>query len=290
MGREVAGACLRRGFRLAPVALTGSRFGGSSIEVNPEPTVEEATDESVTVELVDAGGGPEQVRLAAVRIQEAAKAAGCGSVVCVDYTHPDAVNGNAEWYAEHGFSFVMGTTGGDREAMMRTVAESGVHAVIAPNMAKQIVALQAALEDTARSFPGAFEGYRLTVTESHQSTKADTSGTAKAVVRALNELNNEFDASDGEALERRITRIRDPPKQVEFGVPDTALKGHAFHTYTLTSDDGSVTFALQHNVVGRRVYAEGTADAVAFVAAARQAGTDQKVFSMVDVLKAGAMQ
>lgn len=37
-----------------------------------------------------------------------------GPIVAVDYTHPTAVNGNAELYAKHGLNFVMGTTGGDR--------------------------------------------------------------------------------------------------------------------------------------------------------------------------------
>ena len=35
-----------------------------------------------------------------------------------------------------------GTTGGDREKLMEDVAAGGIYAVIAPNMAKQIVALQ----------------------------------------------------------------------------------------------------------------------------------------------------
>ena len=69
----------------------------------------------------------------------------------------------------------------DREALLRSAEASGVYAVIAPNMAKQIVALQAALEQMARDFPGSFDGYALSVAESHQSTKADTSGTAKAM-------------------------------------------------------------------------------------------------------------
>lgn len=37
-----------------------------------------------------------------------------GRIVVVDYTHPDAVNSNAEFYAKKGLNFVMGTTGGDR--------------------------------------------------------------------------------------------------------------------------------------------------------------------------------
>lgn len=37
-----------------------------------------------------------------------------GRIVAIDYTHPTAVNDNAEFYAKHGLNFVMGTTGGDR--------------------------------------------------------------------------------------------------------------------------------------------------------------------------------
>ena len=42
------------------------------------------------------------------------------------------------------------------------------YAVIAPNMAKQIVALQLGLKEMADRFPQSFSGYALTVTESHQ--------------------------------------------------------------------------------------------------------------------------
>ena len=69
-----------------------------------------------------------------------------------------------------------------------------------------------------------------------------------------------------------------------------ALKGHAFHTYTLTSADGSVVFELKHNVEGRAVYAEGTADAVKFLATKVGSGMEGKVFSMIDVLQAGALE
>lgn len=46
-------------------------------------------------------------------------------------------------------------------------------------------------------------------------------------------------------------------------------------------------FQFRHNVVGRRVYAEGTVDALVFLA--KQAGSEKKVYNMIDVLKAGAM-
>ena len=56
----------------------------------------------------------------------------------------------------------------------------------------QVVAFQAMMEMMANEFPGAFSGYDLAVTESHQRTKADTSGTAKAVVGSLQRLGLDF--------------------------------------------------------------------------------------------------
>lgn len=44
----------------------------------------------------------------------------------------------------------------------------------------------------AKEFPGAFSGYKLEVTESHQRTKADTSGTAKAIVGSFQNLGLDF--------------------------------------------------------------------------------------------------
>lgn len=44
------------------------------------------------------------------------------------------------------------------------------------------------MELLAQNFPGAFSGYKLEVTESHQRQKADTSGTAKAIVGSFAKL------------------------------------------------------------------------------------------------------
>mmetsp|Transcript_9450 Transcript_9450/g.14248 ORF Transcript_9450/g.14248 Transcript_9450/m.14248 type:complete len:188 (+) Transcript_9450:1-564(+) len=187
----------------------------------------------------------------------------------------------------------MGTTGGDREALLRCVAEAGVHCVIAPNMAKQIVALQAAIENMATQFPGSFEGYKLRVVESHQSTKADTSGTGKAIAAHLAQLN-----SDTSFTADSIERIRDPAQQLAGGgtshtgvspVPEEALKGHAYHTYSLVSADGQVEFQFRHNVNGRTTYAEGTVDAALFLADRVHAASEKRLFNMIDVLKAGGM-
>ena len=92
-------------------------------------------------------------------------------------------------------------------------------------------------------------------------------------------------------MQEQIQRVREPIKQMdEMHVPEHALKGHAFHTYHLTSPDGTVAFEFQHNVCGRQIYAEGTVDAAIFLAAKIAENSPKKIFNMVDVLRAGAMR
>jgi 4-hydroxy-tetrahydrodipicolinate reductase len=52
----------------------------------------------------------------------------------------------------------------------------------------------------------------------------------------------------------------------------------------------SVSFELQHNVCGRRVYAEGTADAVQFLhSKALEKSSEKRIYNMIDVLESGEM-
>jgi len=100
------------------------------------------------------------------------------------------------------------------------------------------------------------------------------------------------DAYQSFSLEE-IEKVRERSAQLAFGVPEPYLNGHAYHTYTLTSSDGTVYFELKHNVCGRRVYAEGTADAIQFVRDMRGgagAGQGARVFNMIDVLESGRMK
>lgn len=245
-------------FDLVPFSLTGPEIEQPACEV-----------EGVSVKLV---------RPEARKEAFAALKADFAPFMAVDYTHPTAVNGNAEFYCDNGVPFVMGTTGGDRESLMNTVARSKNAAVIAPNMAKQIVGFQAMMEYAAQTFPGLFSGYSIDVTESHQQAKADTSGTAKAMVRYFSTLGTPCGEAD-------IHKIREPEEQKKLGVPEEYLSGHGWHTYTLTSGDGTVTFAFTHNVNGREVYAPSTLDAALFLAEKVAGGAVGKVFSMIDVLK-----
>jgi 4-hydroxy-tetrahydrodipicolinate reductase len=202
-----------------------------------------------------------------------------GAFLSVDFTHPSAVNPNAEFYCNYHLAFVMGTTGGDRNQLEKTVRTSTISAVIAPNMAKQIVGFQAMMEYGAQNFPDLFKGYTLEIKESHQKGKADTSGTAKAMVRYFNQMGLSFS-------EDQIVKERDPEIQSsQWGIPQEYLAGHGWHTYTLISGDKTVCFEFSHNVNGRDVYAKGTLDALVYLSARISEGTKGKVYTMIDVLQ-----
>ena len=231
--------------------------------------------DSVTVEGVPVALIPPDGRDAAVKALRSEH----GDFICIDFTLPDAVNENAEFYCKNAIPFVMGTTGGDREKLAQTIADSAASAVIAPNMAKQIVGFQAMMAYAAENFPGLFDGYSLDITESHQKSKVDTSGTAKAMVGYFNQLGLSFSEAD-------IKKIRDPQIQKnELGVPEAYLDGHGWHTYTLTSRDRTVSFSFSHKVNGREIYAWGTLDAARFLKAKIDAGAKGRMFSMIDVLQ-----
>eukprot|EP01024_Parvocaulis_polyphysoides_P056785 TRINITY_DN6013_c0_g2_i2.p1 TRINITY_DN6013_c0_g2~~TRINITY_DN6013_c0_g2_i2.p1 ORF type:complete len:288 (-),score=54.92 TRINITY_DN6013_c0_g2_i2:94-957(-) len=228
MGHAAAEAIVRAGLNLVPITFTGESIG-------------------VAVENIGVAGVPVQV-YGLERQQEVIEEVKqkYPDVLIVDYTLPLCVNENAEFYVNNKLPFVMGTTGGDRTRLTKEVQEAGIYAVIAPQMGKQVVAFQAMMETMGDNFPGAFSGYKLDVVESHQATKADTSGTAKAVVQSFQKMGVDYEVS-------QIRKVRERMQQIdEMKVPENALMGHAFHTYRLTSPDGSVSFEFQHNVCGRQ--------------------------------------
>jgi len=246
-------------FEVLPFSLTGQEIDDDRVEVD--------------------GFGVALIRPDVREDRMAAIIAAESPFISIDFTHPSAVNGNAAFYCAKGLPFVMGTTGGDRDQLDGTVRNGSVPAVIAPNMARQIVGFQAMMEYAAETFPGLFKGYNASVRESHQAGKADTSGTAKAVVGSLQRLGIDFAAD-------RIEMERDPvAQQKEWGIPEEHLTGHGWHTYTLESPDKTALFAFTHNINGRDIYAQGTLEAVEFLAAKIEAGIGGEVFSMIDVLK-----
>eukprot|EP00270_Netrium_digitus_P013568 TRINITY_DN4522_c0_g1_i1.p1 TRINITY_DN4522_c0_g1~~TRINITY_DN4522_c0_g1_i1.p1 ORF type:complete len:365 (+),score=90.06 TRINITY_DN4522_c0_g1_i1:160-1254(+) len=265
MGQAIAKAAIEAGVTIVPLALTGPGL----------PSQQQELEDGSLVEVHPAEGRDEVLDRVLEKYPH---------VIAVDYTLPAAVNDNVEWYCRRGLPFVMGTTGGDRLKLKETVLSSSNYAVVSPQTGKQLVALLAAFQWLASTCPGAFQGYTLEVVESHQSWKVDASGTAKEFLQLFQQLGVVCSMD-------QIEMVRDPQASMQkMNVPEEYLDAHAFHTYTLLSPDKTVSFQVQHNVCGRSIYAQGAIDAVRFLAKKVDERSEQRLFSMVDVLKAGSMR
>jgi 4-hydroxy-tetrahydrodipicolinate reductase len=103
-----------------------------------------------------------------------------GHDAAVDFTRPDAVEGNVRACVGAGVPCVIGTTGFDREAVDVYARERGAACFFAPNFAIGAVLMMRLAGEAARYLP------RAEIVELHHETKLDApSGTAKATAERL---------------------------------------------------------------------------------------------------------
>lgn len=276
MAGLVARITLERGLRLCPHGIS---------EFKETRTIEAPKVSPATVELY----GKENHMDGLLAAKESAKAEG-KPLVLIDFTAPSAVQHLVPLYVKAQIPFVMGTTGwGDQDRIKKMVEDSGTYAVIAPNMNKQIVAFQSMIADASKKYPGCFNGYKLSIKESHQKTKKDISGTAKAVAPHM--VSMAMASGDPESF---IEPVRDDMRAMqELGVPEDFLTGHAFHTYRMESQGAAqpeCVFEFKHNICGRRSYCEGALDAASWLLTKMESSPEKKVYNMIDVLSEGGIE
>ncbi|MFA6183978.1 MAG: dihydrodipicolinate reductase C-terminal domain-containing protein [Parcubacteria group bacterium] len=199
-------------------------------------------------------------------------------LIAIDFTQPSGIMDNARLYCDYKIPFVMGTTGGDRQALAKMVADSEIPAVIAPNMSAPIVMLMDMFEYAANHYPGAISGWEIRIIESHQAEKKDTSGTAIAIGKILESIGVNY-------APEHIRSVRDKIEQLLMGIPASAIDGHGWHKYSLISPDGNVQLGFEHNINGRNTYVDGTLMALDFLSAKVEQGFKGKCFSMRDAIR-----
>ena len=98
----------------------------------------------------------------------------------VDFTAPDAVEGNVRAALEAGVPCVVGTSGWDPGSLGEFAAERGAALFVAPNFALGAVVMMLLAAEAARYLP------RAEIVELHGEAKKDApSGTAKATAELL---------------------------------------------------------------------------------------------------------
>jgi 4-hydroxy-tetrahydrodipicolinate reductase len=100
--------------------------------------------------------------------------------VMVDFTVPEAVEGNVRAALDRGVPCVVGTTGWTPEAVDEAAREQGVPVLYAPNFAIGAVLMMRLAAEAARFLP------RAEIVELHDEQKKDApSGTAKATAEKI---------------------------------------------------------------------------------------------------------
>ena len=142
----------------------------------------------------------------------------------VDFTAPEAVEGNVRSALELGVPCVVGTTGWDPEPLGRVAADQGLQLFVAPNFAVGAVLMMRLAAEAARYLP------RAEIVELHGKAKKDApSGTAKATAELL----------PGE-----------PP------IHSVRLPGLVAHQEVLLGGDGQL-LTIRHDAYSREAYVPG---------------------------------
>ena len=176
--------------------------------------------------------------------------------VVVDFTAPEATVRYAEACAGAGVPLVTGTTGfgEDQWAALRAAGDS-VPVLVGANFSRGVQALLSAVEEAADALPE----YDVEVTETHHAGKVDApSGTAGLLL-------DRIEAERG-ASERVHGREGDQPRsEGEVGV-HARRAGDVTGEHEVLLAGNSEVLELTHRAGDRRVFAEGAADAAAWLA------------------------
>ena len=180
-----------------------------------------------------------------------------GADVAIDFSSPEAVKANVQALARRRINVVLGTTGwGEQEAALRkTIAESGIGIVAAPNFSTGVVLFESIVAHAAKLFAPQPE-FGAFLHEAHHSAKKDApSGTALKLASAM----------------------RDAGFQRPIDVSSTRA-GSIPGTHTIGFDGPAETITLTHTARDRTAFARGA------LTAARWVNGKRGWYSMQDVL------
>jgi 4-hydroxy-tetrahydrodipicolinate reductase len=143
--------------------------------------------------------------------------------VMVDFTSPEAVEGNVRAALEQGIPAVVGTSGWEPEALGKLATERGIALFYAPNFAIGAVLMMRLAEEAAQYLQ------KAEIIELHSEEKKDApSGTAKATAR----------------------RLGDAP------IHSVRLPGLVAHQAVLFGGDGQL-LTIRHDAYSREAYVPG---------------------------------
>jgi len=167
-----------------------------------------------------------------------------GADVAIDFSSPEAVMANVQALARRRINVVLGTTGwGEQEAALRkTIAESGIGIVAAPNFSTGVVLFESIVAHAAKLFAPQ-QDFAAFIHEAHHSAKKDApSGTALLLKKSMEQ------AGFARPIDVSATRA-----------------GFIPGTHTIGFDGPAETITLAHVARDRTAFARGALAAAKWI-------------------------
>ncbi|MBI3317411.1 MAG: 4-hydroxy-tetrahydrodipicolinate reductase [Candidatus Omnitrophica bacterium] len=199
---------------------------------------------------------------------------GAGSVVFIDFTHPDSTAAHLKACVENKAAYVLGTTGlSDQLVNSLSAAAKIIPIVQSPNMSIGVNLLFKLAELAAKALD---ESYDIEIAETHHRMKKDApSGTAMKLLEVLSQARKKNPQND--AIYGREGQVGERP-QGQIGV--FALRGGDVvgdHVLSFLGDGERIE--LTHRATSREAFAQGALRAAKFVA-----GQKPGLYNMSQVL------
>jgi 4-hydroxy-tetrahydrodipicolinate reductase len=169
--------------------------------------------------------------------------------IAVDFSHPNAIMENIEWYADNKVDAVIGTTNWGNELPMveKLVANAGTKLIYSANFSETVQMFFFINKLTAK-LANARGGFDASINEIHHNAKADVSGTAKAL------------AKDIEGKSEILYGVTGPKGDNAVTIASERLAG-VFGEHTVRYAKQGDRIELFHHADGRTGFAAGAIDA-----------------------------
>jgi 4-hydroxy-tetrahydrodipicolinate reductase len=175
--------------------------------------------------------------------------------VCVDFTHPDAVFGNAMAMIQAGCRPVIGTTGlsqaqlAELDAALRA---KGLGGMVVPNFAIGAVLMMKFAQEAAKYFDHA------EIIELHHNKKADApSGTAIKTAELMRQSQSQFGPTNAPEKET-ITGARGAAGPADIHIHSVRLPGYIAHQEVILGGPGQI-LTIRHDSMDRACFMPGVA-------------------------------
>jgi 4-hydroxy-tetrahydrodipicolinate reductase len=178
--------------------------------------------------------------------------------VCVDFTHPDVVFGNAMTLIEHNCRPVIGTTGLTPEQLTQldnALKAKNLGGMVVPNFAIGAVLMMKFAQEAAKYFDHA------EIIELHHNKKADApSGTAIKTAELMRQSQAKFGPTN--APEKEIfTGARGATGPADIHIHSVRLPGYIAHQEVILGSPGQI-LTIRHDSMDRACFMPGVALAV----------------------------